>query len=197
LDSRLSVQYVIRPQTEKLHDYRGYAGKIISGIYRKGDHVVVLPSGYESKIKSVEVGGVEVNEAFAQQSVVLQLEDDLDAGRGDMIAKNDSQPQIGQELELLVCWMDSKPLLAGNKYLFQINSRLVKGVVNKIEYKLDVNTLNKQFGPARAELNDIIKVTIKVSGPIPYDPYKSIRSAGAGILIDETSNVTVGACMIQ
>ena len=196
-DSRLCVQYVIRPQTEKLHDYRGYAGKIQSGVYSKGDRVTVLPSGLESTIKSIEVSGVEVIEAFAQQSVVLQLEHDLDVGRGDMIVRSDNQPQMSQELELLVCWMDSKPMIPGNRYLFQVNSRVVRGVVKKIEYKLDVNTLKKQNAPPQAGLNDLIKVTIKVSSSIPYDPYKKIRSGGSGILIDETSNVTVGACMIQ
>ena len=196
-DARLSVQYVIRPQTEKLHDYRGYAGKVMSGVYRQGDAVTVLPSGLQSRIKTIATGGIEVKEVFAQQSVVLQLEDDLDVGRGDMIVKGDNQPQISTELTLLVCWMDTKPLATGNKYLFQINSRVVRSVVKEIEYKLNVNTLKKQFAPEIVGLNDVIKVTMKLASPVASDSYKKLRANGSGILIDETSNVTVGACMIQ
>src|SRR5580765_6043715 len=120
---RFPVQYVIRPQTEELHDYRGYAGKIISGIYKKGDSITILPSGLSSKIKTIEAGGKEVEEAFAPQSVVLHLEDDIDISRGDLIVKNDNKPKVSQELDVLLCWMDSKPLTPGNKYLLQINSR--------------------------------------------------------------------------
>src|SRR5437763_5126901 len=125
-DARFPVQYVIRPQTDELHDYRGYAGKIISGIYRKGDPVTVLPSGVTSTVKSVEIGGNEVNEGFAQQSVVIQLEDDIDVSRGDVIVKNDNQPKLSNELEVLLCWMDNKPLMAGNKYYLQLNSRTMR-----------------------------------------------------------------------
>ena len=117
-DARFPVQYVIRPQTEELHDYRGYAGKIISGIYHKGDEVTVLPSGIQSTIKAIEMGGKQVEEAFAPQSVILHLEDDIDISRGDVIVKSD-QPaaDVGQELEVFLCWMDNKPLEPGNKYL--------------------------------------------------------------------------------
>jgi sulfate adenylyltransferase subunit 1 len=195
--ARLPVQYVIRPQTEELHDYRGYAGKIISGIYKKGDAITILPSGLSSKIKTIEAGGKEVEEAFAPQSVVLQLEDDIDISRGDLIVKNDNKPKITQELEVLLCWMDSKPLTPGNKYLLQINSRVVRSVVKEIEYKLDVNTLEKNYSLHEAGLNDIVKATIKTASPLAYDSYKELRLNGGAILIDETSNVTVGACMIQ
>src|SRR5882672_10125552 len=196
-DARLSVQYVIRPQTEQLHDYRGYAGKIMSGSYRRGDPVTILPSGLESKIKSIETGGREVEEAHALQSVVLQLEDDLDISRGDVIVKSDNKPHLSQELDVFLCWMDSKPLIAGNRYLFQINSLVVKSVVKEIEYKLDVNTLQKQFAPGQIELNDVIRAKIKTAIAVPFDSYKNLRTNGSGILIDETSNLTVGACMIQ
>jgi sulfate adenylyltransferase subunit 1 len=195
--ARLPVQYVIRPQTEELHDYRGYAGKIISGIYKKGDDITVLPSGLTSKIKSIEIGGKEIDEAFAQQSVIIQLEDDIDISRGDVIVKNENKPVVAQELQVLLCWMDSKPLVRGNKYLLQINSRTVKSVVKEIEYKLDVNTLDKNFDAQQAGLNDIVKATIKTASPLPFDSYKELRANGGAILIDETSNVTVGACMIQ
>jgi len=195
--ARLPVQYVIRPQTDELHDYRGYAGKIISGIYKKGDAVTILPSGASSVIKEIEIGGKIVEEAFAPQSVVLHLEDDIDISRGDVIVKNNNQPQVNQELEVLLCWMDSKPLKQGNKYLLQINSRTVRSVVKEIEYKLDVNTLEKNYELHQAGLNDIVKAIIKTASPLPYDSYKELRVNGGAVLIDETSNVTVGACMIQ
>lgn len=196
-DPRFSVQYVIRPQTEDLHDYRGYAGKINSGVYSKGDAITVLPAGLTSRIKSIEIGGEEIEEAFAPQSIVLQLEDDIDISRGDVIVKSDNLAPVEQELDVLVCWMDTKPLVPGNKYFFQINSRVVRSVVKAIEYRLDVNTLKKDNNPSQAGLNDIIKARIKTASPIPYDPYKKLQVNGSAILIDETSHVTVGACMIQ
>lgn len=195
--ARFPVQYVIRPQTEALHDYRGYAGKLISGIYKKGDQVTVLPSGLQSTIRAIEIGGKEVEEAFAPQSIVLHLEDDIDISRGDVIVASADQPKVSQELEVLVCWMGNKPLSEGNRYLLQINSRIVKSIVKEIQYKLDVNSLGKQFEPGTVALNDIVKVTIKTASPVPYDAYAELRVNGGAILIDETSNVTVGACMIQ
>jgi sulfate adenylyltransferase subunit 1 len=196
-DGRFYVQYVIRPQAPELHDYRGYAGKVISGIYRKGDTVTILPSGVESVIKAIEIGGKEVDEAYALQSVVLHLEDDIDVSRGDLIVPRNNQPQLEQEFEVLLCWMDNKPLIAGNKYLLQTNSSRVRSVVKDIEYKLDVNTLEKNYSPEKAVLNDIIKATVKTASPVAFDSYKKIRQNGGAILIDETSCVTVGACMIQ
>jgi sulfate adenylyltransferase subunit 1 len=196
-DARFPVQYVIRPQTEGLHDYRGYAGKIISGVYKKGDPVVILPSGLSSRIKSIEIGGKALDEAFATQSVVMQLEDDIDISRGNIIVKQDSLPRVEQELDVLLCWMDSKPLAGGNKYLLQINSSRVRSAVKEIEYKLDVNTLEKNYDPKQAALNDIVKATIRLAAPLPFDLYGDLRANGGAILIDETSNVTVGACMIQ
>jgi sulfate adenylyltransferase subunit 1 len=195
--ARMPVQYVIRPQTDELHDYRGYAGKIASGIYRKGDAVTVLPAGLTSRIKSVETGGREVEEAFAPQSVVLQLEDDIDISRGDLIVKNDHQPRVDQELSVLLCWMDTKPLIQGNKYLLQLGSRVVRSVVKEIEYQLDVNTLEKNLSPGNIGLNDVVKATIRTASPLPFDSYRELQANGGAILIDETSYVTVGACMIQ
>ena len=195
--ARLPVQYVIRPQTEDLHDYRGYAGKILSGIYKKGEEVTILPSGLSSKIKTIERGGLEVEEAFASQSVVLQLEDDIDISRGDLIVKQENQPELGQDLDVLLCWMDTKPLQAGNKYLLQINSRTVRAVVKEIEYKLDVNTLEKIIDQHKAGLNDIVKARIRTASPLPYDSYEKLQVNGGAILIDETSYVTVGACLVQ
>jgi sulfate adenylyltransferase subunit 1 len=195
--ARLPVQYIIRPQTEDLHDYRGYAGKIISGIYRKGDPVTILPAGLHSRIRAIETGGREVEEAFVPQSVVLHLEDDIDISRGDLIVKNDHLPRVEQELEVLLCWMDTKPLEAGNKYLLQMGSRTVRSVVKAIEYHLDVNTLEKNYTQQQAGLNDIVKATIRTATPLPHDPYAELQANGGAILIDETSHVTVGACMIQ
>jgi sulfate adenylyltransferase subunit 1 len=195
-DARFPVQYVIRPQTEDLHDYRGYAGKIISGIYTKGDKITVQPSGMESTITAIEVSGKPVEQAFAPQSAILHLEDDIDIGRGDTIVKTGNQPQISNELDVLLCWMDNKPLLPGNKYLLQLNSRVVKSSIKEITYKLNVNTLQQEPAPGKAGLNDIVRATIRTASPIPFDSYKKLRSNGGAILIDETSCVTVGACMI-
>jgi sulfate adenylyltransferase subunit 1 len=195
--ARFPVQYVIRPQTDVLHDYRGYAGKLISGIYRKGDAVTVLPSGLQSTIKAIEIGGKEIAEAFAPQSIVLHLEDNIDISRGDVIVSSNDIPQLANELELLVCWMGNKPLAEGNRYLLQINSRIVKSIVKEIQYKLDVNSLKKEYAPGEVGLNDIVRATIKTASPVSYDAYQSLRANGGAILIDETSNVTVGACMIQ
>ncbi|WP_312083217.1 sulfate adenylyltransferase subunit 1 [Epilithonimonas hominis] len=194
--ARFPVQYVIRPQTEELHDYRGYAGKITSGIYKVGDSVTILPSGTESKISVIEVAQKQVEEAFAPQSVVLHLENDVDISRGDLIVKSDDLPKIEQELEVLVCWMGDKPLKSGSKYLIQNNTTQVKGIVKNIEYKLDVNTLEKQE-VEQVSLNEIVKLKLKTAKPLAYDSYKDLASNGGIIFIDETSFVTVGAGLIQ
>ncbi len=193
---RFPVQYVIRPQTEDLHDYRGYAGKITSGVYKKGDEVTVLPSGLTSKISAIELNGKEVEEAYAPQSVILHLEDDLDISRGDLIVQSNNLPSLEKEFEVLLCWMDSKPLVAGNKYFLQHNSRTVKAIVKELEYRLDVNTLQKQPSPGSVALNDVIKAIIKTSEHLAFDSYEKLPTNGSAILIDQTSYVTVGACMI-
>jgi sulfate adenylyltransferase subunit 1 len=166
-DARFPVQYVIRPQTEDLHDYRGYAGKIVSGIYRKGDKVVVQPSGFESTLSAIEVEGEEVEEAFAPQSAILHLADDVDVSRGDTIVPVDNQPNVENEIDVLLCWMATKPLKAGNKYFLQINSRVVKSVVREIEYRLDVNSLEKDESIDSANLNDVVKVELKQLHQLP------------------------------
>jgi sulfate adenylyltransferase subunit 1 len=196
-DARFPVQYVIRPQTDDLHDYRGYAGKVVSGIYKKGDKVTVQPAGIETTISAIEVGGKQVDEAFAPQSAILHLADDIDTSRGDTIVKSDNLPHTSNELEVLLCWMDNKPLVAGNKYLLQINSRVVRASVKEIAYKLNVNTLRQEPAPEKAGLNDIIRATIKTASPVSFDAYRKLRTTGGAILIDETSCVTVGACMIE
>jgi sulfate adenylyltransferase subunit 1 len=196
-DARFQVQFVIRPQTEELHDYRGYAGKVVSGIYRKGDKVKVLPQDIETTISKLEAGSKEVSEVFAPQSVVIQLSDDIDISRGDSIVKVDNLPTISNELEVLLCWMDEKPLQPGNRYLLQHNSRLVRAIVRSIEYKLDVNTLQQQIPEGNVRLNEVAKATIKTASPLVYDPYTRISANGSAVLIDETSNSTVAAVLIN
>ena len=194
---RFQVQYVIRPQTEALHDYRGYAGQIISGVYRKGDIIVVLPEGINTKISKIEHNGEEEAEAKAGDPVVLHIEDDIDISRGDYFAKQGAEPQQGQDIEALVCWMDKRELREGNKYLLQQRSRIVKAIVKEIEYKIDVNTLDQTEGVESVKLNEIAKIRLKTAAPLVYDAFQSNPPMGSAILIDETSNATVGAVMIE
>ncbi len=196
-DARFQVQLVIRPQTDDLPDYRGYAGKVMSGVYKTGDRIKVLPAGLEATILKLETAGVEVDEVFAPQSVTIQLSNDLDVGRGDFIVKTDNLPTTGSELEVLLCWLDEKPLRPGNKYYLQHNSRLVRAVVRDIEYKLDVNSLQHQPVAEDIKLNEVIKAVIKIASPLVYDSYEKLSTNGSAILIDETSNSTVAAVLIQ
>ena len=196
-DARFQVQLVIRPQTDELHDYRGYAGKVISGVYKKGDKVKVLPAGIDSVISKLETGGKETDEVFASQSVVIQLADDIDVSRGDTIVKADNLPQLSNEIDVIICWLDEKPLQAGNRYLLQHNSRLVKISVKSIEYKLDVSTLQHQPVEAEVKLNEVVKARIKTASPLAYDPYERLSANGSAILIDETGNSTVAAVLLK
>jgi sulfate adenylyltransferase subunit 1 len=191
------VQYVIRPQTEALHDYRGYAGKITSGIYKKGDKVKVLPAGIETTIDKIEIAGVEVEEAFAPQSVTLLLSDDIDISRGDSIIKSTEEITATHEADVLFCWLDDKPLQKGNKYLLQHNNRSVRTVIKNLAYKIDVNSLEHIEDVQQVKLNEIVRGSIKTAAPIVFDSYKKNRSNGAAILIDETSNATVAAILFQ
>jgi len=193
---RFQVQYVIRPQTEALHDYRGYAGEVISGTYRKGDVIIVEPEGIATKLNKIEYNGEEVAEAKAGDPVVLHIEDDIDISRGDYFAKQGAEPQQGQDIEAIVCWMDKRELREGNKYLLQQRSKLVKAIVKEIEYKIDVNTLNQTEGVESVKLNEIAKIRLKTASPLVYDAFQSNPPMGSAILIDETSNATVGAVMI-
>ena len=195
-EPRFQVQYVIRPQTEALHDYRGYAGEIISGTYRKGDAIVVLPEGISTKISKIERNGEEVAEAKAGAPVVMHIEDDIDISRGDYFASEEAEPTQSQEIEAIVCWMDKRALKEGNKYLLQQRSRLVKVVVKEITYKIDVNTLEQEEKVESVKLNEIAKIRIKAAAPLVYDAFTDNPPMGSAILIDETSNATVGAVMI-
>jgi sulfate adenylyltransferase subunit 1 len=194
--SRFQVQYVIRPQSEDLHDYRGYAGRISNGIYRVGDAVRILPAGLTSAISAIEVNSENVEEASAGQSVILHLKDDVDVSRGDAIVKIGELPNLEQEFDALMCWMDTKELQEGNRYLLQQGSRRVKAIVKEITYKLDVNTL-AQHPSHSANLNDVVKVRIKTAEPLAYDAYQQLSANGTAILIDQTSNMTAGALLLQ
>ena len=196
-DPRFQVQYVIRPQTKELHDYRGYAGEIISGIYKKGDKIKVLPADIESTITKIEIAGEEVEEAFAPQPVVLQIADDIDISRGDTFVHVDNLPKVENELDVLLCWMDNKPLQQGNKYFIQHKSRLVKAIVREIEYRVDVNSLERTEVTDNVKLNEVVRAKLKTAAPLVFDSFEKLDGTGSAILIDETSNSTVAAVLLS
>ena len=195
-NARFQVQYVIRPQTDELHDYRGYAGQIISGTYKKGDRITILPENIETTISKVETGGTEVEEVFALQPAVLHIADDIDVSRGDFFVKTENQPQVGNEFEALVCWLDKRELNEGNKYFIQHKSRLLKAIIKEIEYKIDVNTLQRIPATDSVKLNEIVTVRLKTASPLVFDSFEKNSATGSAILVDETSNSTVGAVML-
>lgn len=196
-EARFQVQYVLRPQTDALHDYRGYAGKVLSGIYRQGDKITILPSGLETSIKAIEFAEKEIQEAFAPMSVVLHLADNVDTSRGDTFVKSNELPALAYELQAQLCWMDNKPLKAGAKYLLQTNSKRVRCVVRDLIDKTNIQTLEKIEDIDNFALNDIGSVTIKIAEALPVDVYTTNKTNGSFILIDEQSNNTVGAGMIS
>ena len=195
--ARFQVQYVIRPQTEDLHDYRGYAGQILSGHYRQGDPIEILPEGITTTLTKIEVDGKEVTEASAGMPVVLHIADDIDISRGDYFVHPDHTPHIEQTIEATLCWMDRRELCAGGKYLLQQRSRLVKVIVKEIIYKIDVNTLEQTTEVESLKLNEIARIQLKAAAPLVYDPFQENPSMGSAILIDETSNATVGGVLIS
>lgn len=194
---RFQVQYVIRPQTPDLHDYRGFAGKVSSGVYQKGDRVVILPAQVETTISRIELAGEEVEFATAPQGIVLHLEDDVDVSRGDYIIPAKDIPTVSNEAEVLLCWMDEKQLVAGNKYLLRQGSRLTKVVVKSVEYRVDVNTLERLTVDGPVKLNEVVKVRLKSAAPMVYDSFEKLKSNGSGILVDETSNATAAGIIFQ
>ncbi|GAB3719412.1 sulfate adenylyltransferase subunit 1 [Spirosoma lituiforme] len=193
---RFPVQYVIRPQTAELHDYRGYAGKITSGQFRKGDAITVFPSGETSTIDAIEIAETHLDEATTPMSVVLHLATDVDISRGDLIVRTDDQPLSSQTVEAMLCWMDSKEFNVGNKYVLQVGTFRTRCSVRDIAYQLNVNTYEQIEGVEQLRLNDLAKVVLRTAQPISFDPYTKNRASGGAILIDETSNVTVGALML-
>ena len=196
-DARFPVQYVIRPMSNEYHDYRGYAGRIAGGIFKKGDAVTVLPSGFTSKIKSIDNGdGASLDEAFAPMSVTLTLEDEIDISRGDMIVQTTNKAEATQDLDVMICWLNEKPLQANGKYALKHTSKDVRAVVKDIQYKVNINTLEKIENDKSIGLNDIAKISIRTTAPLSIDKYNKNRYTGSVILIDEATNVTVGAGMI-
>lgn len=196
IDCRFPVQNVIRPQKDEFHDYRGYAGRIAGGVFKVGDDVVVLPSGFESKIKSIDTFNGSIQEAFAPMSITLTLQDDLDISRGDMIVRPNNRPKVEQDIDLMICWMSETPLTPRGKYTLRHTSKEARCMIKEIQYKVDINTLHRKEDDLKIGCNDIARVSIRVTQPLFYDKYNINRNTGSVILIDEGTNNTVGAGMI-
>ena len=196
IDARLPIQYVIRPQTHKYRDYRGYAGKIEGGAFKKGDKVKILPSGFLSHIKTIEINGKNIEEAYSPMSVSVTLKDDLDISRGDMIVKENNVPVISQDLDLMICWMDSANLKSRKKVIIKHTTNECLGMITEILYKLDINTLHSIKDFEDFKLNDIGRIKIRSSKPLFFDSYKKNRHTGSVILIDPNTNATIAAGMI-
>ena len=196
IDCRFPVQNVIRPQKNEFHDYRGYAGRIAGGVFKKGDDVVVLPSGFNSIIKTIDTFDGEIEEAFAPMSVTFTLEDQIDISRGDMIVRPNNQPKIKQDIDVMVCWMSEKPLLNNGKYIVKHTSKEVRCMIKEIKYKIDINTLHRIENDKVINCNDIARISLRTSLPLFYDEYTNNRNTGAIIIVDEGTNNTLGAGMI-
>lgn len=193
---RFPVQYVVRPQTAEWPDYRAYAGRIASGTVKVGDEVTILPSFTKSKISRIDEGTNQLTEAQAPQSVNLSLEDDVDVSRGSQIVKSSEVPLTGQQVEVLVCWLNHRPLQVRQKYIIRHTTDELQGFITAIDYKVNINTLENNFDDKAVGMNDIAKVTLKVSKPLAYDLYENNRTTGSLIFIAEGTNETVGAGMI-
>jgi len=197
IDTRFPVQYVIRPQSDEYHDYRGYAGTIAGGVLRPGDDVVVLPSGFESTIKSIETLDGPLDEAFAPMAVTVRLNDEIDISRGDMIVRPNNQPEVSQDIDVMVSWMNERaPLTPNSKLIIKHTTRVTKAIVKDVSYMLDINTLHRNEEAGELKLNEIGRVKLRTQTPLFFDEYRRNRDTGSFILIDEVSNVTVGAGMI-
>lgn len=196
VDCRLPVQYVIRPQSDEFHDYRGYSGRVAGGVFKKGDDVVVLPSGFTSKVKSIHLYDKEIEEAFAPMSISMTLEDDIDISRGDMIVRPNNQPEISQDIDVMVCWLNDKPMINGGKYAVKHTTNDVRCIVKEVKYKMNINTLHRIEDDKVINTNDIARITLRTTKPLLFDDYLRNRSTGSLILIDEATNETVGAAMI-
>ncbi|MFH1321404.1 MAG: sulfate adenylyltransferase subunit CysN [Bacteroidota bacterium] len=196
VDCRFPVQYVIRPQSKEYHDYRGYAGKIASGVYKAGDEVVALPSGFTSRIASIDTYEGPVEEAFAPMAVTIRLEDDIDISRGDMIVRVNNVPLVGQDIDMMVCWMNEKKLTLNGKYAIKHTTRDARCIIKDIRYKVNVNNLHRIEDDKDVGLNEIARISIRTTKPFFYDSYRRNRITGSVILIEEGTNETVGAGMI-
>jgi len=193
---RFPVQYVVRPLRDEFHDYRGYAGRVAGGVWKPGAKVAVLPSGIETTLTAIDTMNGELEQAFPPQSVTFRLADDIDISRGDMIVPARQKPRISQEVDLMVCWLGEKPMVMGGKYVIRHTTSELRGIIRRMEYKVDINTLEENREELSLGLNEIARITIKTSKPIFYDSYKDNHITGSVIIIDESTNNTVGAGMI-
>ncbi len=197
VEARFPVQWVIRPQSDEHHDFRGYAGRIAGGVFKKGDAVTILPSGFSTKVKNIYCAEDEIEEAFSPLSVTVTLEDEIDISRGNMIAKANNPPVVGQDIEAMVCWFSETAKLAPRaKFIIRHTSNETKAMVQDIRYKVNINTLHKAEHDKDFKLNDIGRITLRTSTPLIYDTYKKNRTTGSFILIDPNTNETVAAGMI-
>jgi sulfate adenylyltransferase subunit 1 len=196
IDARFPIQHVIRPNTDEFHDYRGYAGRVAGGIWKKGDHVTLLPSGFQSKIAKIDSMDGELEEAYPPLSVTLLLEDDLDLSRGEMIVRENNQPNVDQDIELMICWFSEKPMQLNGKYTLFHTTREARCVIKEIRYKLNINTLHRDQEDLKIGMNDIGRISIRTTKPLFFDSYRKNRITGSVILIDEGTNATVAAGMI-
>ncbi|HEY7176872.1 MAG TPA: sulfate adenylyltransferase, partial [Micromonosporaceae bacterium] len=197
IDCRFPVQYVVRPRDDRYHDYRGYAGLVVSGTYKAGDEVVVLPSGFTSRIASIDTADGPLDEATPPLSVTIRLADELDVSRGDMICRPNNRPTVGQDIDAMLCWFgDHTKLQAGGKYAIKHTSRWARALVKDLQYRLDVNTLHRDEDATTLTLNEIGRVTMRTTLPLFYDDYRRNRGTGSFILVDESSNDTIAAGMI-
>ncbi len=196
IDARFPVQYVVRPNNDDFHDYRGYAGRIAGGVMKKGDKVMLLPSGFTTTIAKIDTADGEIEEAFPPMSVTLLLNDDLDLSRGDMIVREHNHPEVAQDIELMVCWFNEKPLQLRGKYAIQHTTQNVRCLVKDIQYKMDVNTLHRNLDDKTVGMNDIARIAIRTTKPLFVDAYRKNRITGSVILVDEATNETVGAGMV-
>ena len=196
IDCRFPVQYVIRPQSKEFPDYRGYAGRVEGGVFKAGDIIKVLPSGLNTKIKSIDTYKREINEAFAPMSVCMTLEDNIDISRGDMLVRENNQPNFSQEIDIMICWMHAKPLLLKGKYTIRHTSQTARCIIKDIKYKIDINTLHRIEEAKDIGINDIGRISLKTTKPLFFDKYNRNRNTGSVIIIDEATNETVGAGMI-
>ncbi|WP_327006364.1 sulfate adenylyltransferase subunit CysN [Dactylosporangium sp. NBC_01737] len=197
VDVRFPVQYVIRPQSTTVADYRGYAGQVASGVLKPGDEVMVLPSGFTTKITHIETADGPLQEAYPPMSVTIRLADEIDIARGDLICRPNNAPAVAQDIEAMICWMDeTRPLTVGAKYSIKHTTRSARAVVRGLQYRLDVNTLHRDESATSLALNEIGRVKLRTTVPLLADEYRRNRTTGGFIIIDESSNRTVGAGMI-
>jgi sulfate adenylyltransferase subunit 1 len=196
IDCRFPVQLVIRPNTDEFHDYRGYAGRVSGGIYRKGDEVMLLPSGFTSRIASIHADEKELEEAFPPESVTIILEDELDLSRGDMIVRVNNQPKVTQDIDCMVCWFHKTPIQQRGKYTVLHTTQNARCIVKEIKYKLDINNLHRNLDDLTIGMNDISRISIRTTKPLFVDSYRKNRNTGSLIFIDESTHETVGAGMI-